>query len=96
MPVFAAAGTVAVIFVPESTVNVAATPLNLTAVAPVKLVPLMVTTVAGLPLVGVKLVITGRTTKLVALVTVPAAVVSEIGPVVAPVGTVALTEVAET
>src|SRR3954451_10914186 len=42
-PVVAAAGTVVVICVSEATVKVASTPLNRTAVAPVKLVPVIVT-----------------------------------------------------
>ena len=42
------------------TVNeVAAVPLNLTAVAPVKFVPVIVTLVPTVPLVGLKLVIVG-------------------------------------
>ena len=71
--------------------NVAATPLNVTAVAPVKLVPLIVTLVPASALVGVKLVMVGgfTTVKFVALVAVPPGVVTPSGPVVAPVGTVA-------
>ena len=68
------------------------TPLNLTAVAPVKLVPPIVTLVPTGPLEGVKLVIVGGlavTVKLLALVAVPPAVVTLTGPVVAPVGAVA-------
>jgi hypothetical protein len=75
--------------VEDITVKVAAVPLNRTAVAPVKLVPLIVTFVPARPLVGVKLVILGSTTKLVALVALPAGVVTLSGPVVAPAGTVA-------
>ena len=72
--------------------KVALVPLKVTAVAPVKFVPLIVT---GLPtgsLVGVKLVTVGAltvTVKLGALVAVPPGVVTPIGPVVAPAGTVA-------
>src|SRR5258706_301001 len=58
-PVVAPAGTVACIVVAEFTVNVALTPLNFTAVAPLKFVPLIVTLVPTGPLVGVKLVIEG-------------------------------------
>ena len=58
-PVVAPVGTVAWIAVPEVTVKLALTPLNATAVAPVKLVPLIVTFVPTGPLVGVKLVIVG-------------------------------------
>jgi len=71
---------------------VALTPLNRTAVAPVKFVPLIVTLLPTAPLVGVKLVIVGAlavTVKLLALVAVPPGVVTLSGPVVAPAGTVA-------
>src|SRR5439155_23354990 len=79
-------GTVAVIAVAEFTVKLALVPLNRTAVAPVKLVPLIVTLVPTGPLVGVKLVMVGGviTVKLLALLAVPPAVVTLIGPVVAP------------
>jgi hypothetical protein len=78
--------------VPESTWKVAEVPLNFTAVAPVKFVPVIVTLMPTAPLVGKKLVIVGvkLTVKLVALVAVPAEVVTAIGPVVAPAGTVAV------
>src|SRR2546430_2777460 len=52
-PVVAPVGTVAVIWVPEVTVNVAAVPLNFTAVAPVNPLPVMLTDVPGAPEVGV-------------------------------------------
>ena len=70
---------------------VALTPLNATAVAPVKFVPVIVTLVPTGPLVGAKLLTVGAgtTVKLLALVAVPPAVVTLTGPVVAPVGTVA-------
>jgi hypothetical protein len=58
-PVVAAAGTVAWIAVAELRVKLALTPLNRTAVAPVKFVPLMVTLAPAEPLAGVKLVIAG-------------------------------------
>jgi hypothetical protein len=81
------------------TVNVVAlAPLNLTEVAPVRFVPVIVTEVATEPLVGEKLVIVGAATvtvKLEALVAVPPGVVTEIVPVVAPEGTVAVICVAE-
>jgi hypothetical protein len=91
-PVVALAGTVAVILTSVLTVNEAAVPLNFTDVVPVRFVPLIVTLVPTAPLAGVKLVIVGVkfTVKLVALVAVPAEVVTPIGPVVAPEGTVAL------
>ena len=75
----------------------ALTPLNRSAVASVKLVPLMVTLVPTGPLVGAKLVIVGKftTVKLVALVAVPPGVMTLTVPVVAPAGTVAWIAVAE-
>jgi hypothetical protein len=63
--------------------------LNVTAVAPVKFKPLIVTLAPTSPLAGVKLVIVGATVKSVALVAVPTDVVTLSRPVVAPVGTVA-------
>ena len=71
--------------------KVALVPLNVTAVAPVKFVPLIVTLVPTGPLAGVKLVIVGAemTVKLAALVAVPPDVVTFTGPVVALAGTVA-------
>jgi hypothetical protein len=97
-PVVAVAGTVAWIVVSELTENVVAfTPLNLTAVAPVKLAPVIVTVVPLAPLVGEKLVIVGPeiTVKLAVLVTVPADPVTRIGPVVAPAGTTACMAVSD-
>ena len=88
-PVVAPAGTVVWIAVSDVTVNVALTPLNATAVAPLKLVPLTVTLIPTAPLVGAKLVIFGSTTKEVALVAVPPGAVTFSRPVVAPDGTVA-------
>jgi hypothetical protein len=77
--------------VAEVTVKLALTVLKLTAVAPVKFVPLIVTLVPTGPLVGAKLVIVGALTTVNALVlvAVPPAVVTLSGPVVAPAGTVA-------
>ena len=71
--------------------KLAALPLNVTAVAPVKFAPLIVTLVPTGPLAGVKLVIVGggTTVKLVALVAVPPGVVTLSGPVAAPADTVA-------
>src|SRR5438093_3212745 len=96
-PLVAPAGTLAVIVLAEFTVKLALVPLNRTAVAPVKLVPLIVTLVPTGPLVGVKLEMVGgfTTVKLPALLAVPPAVVTLIGPVVAPAGTVAVIAVAE-
>jgi hypothetical protein len=94
-PVVAPAGTVAVIRESEATLNVAATFLNLTELAPLKPVPLIVTLVPTGPLVGEKLLMVGATAatvtvKLAALVAVPPPVVTLMGPDVAPVGTVAV------
>jgi hypothetical protein len=78
--------------VAEVTVKAALAALKLTAVAPVKFVPLMVTLVPTGPLAGVKLVIVGAlatTVKLFVLVAVPPGVVTLSGPVVAAAGTVA-------
>src|SRR5438552_8633288 len=96
-PLVAADGTVAVIVVAEFTVKLALVPLNRTAVAPVKLVPLIVTVAPTPPLVGEKLVIVGggMTVKLLELLAVPPAVVTLIGPLEAPAGTVAVIAVAE-
>jgi hypothetical protein len=63
--------------------------LNVTAVAPLKFAPLIVTLVPTDPFAGVKLVIVGATMKLLVLVAVPPGVVTLIGPVVASAGTVA-------
>ena len=70
VPVLAPVGTVAVICVALSTENTdAATLLNLTAVAPVKSVPVIVIELPGNPLVGVKEEITGRIKPALVLVT---------------------------
>ena len=73
------------------TVKLALTALNVTPVAPVRFVPLIVTLVPTGPLVGVKLVIVGAgiTVKLFVPVAVPPGVVTLSGPVVAAAGTVA-------
>jgi hypothetical protein len=94
-PVVAPAGTVTVICVALFTVNaVADTPLNFTAEAPVKFVPVMTIELPTSPLVGLRLVSVGawtvpETTKSVALVAVPEVVVTVIRPVVAPAGNMA-------
>ena len=91
-PVVAPAGTLARISVLETTLKVvAATPLKLTSVAPVKLFPMMVTCVPTKPLVGVnELMLGGKVTvKLLELVAVPSIAVTWILPVVAPAGTLA-------
>lgn len=72
--------------------KVALTLLNVTPVAPVKLVPLITTELPTAPLDGLKPVIVGSgiTVKSVPLVAVPPGVLTTIGPVVAPDGTVAV------
>ena len=72
--------------------------MNLTAVAPVKLLPVIVTEVPTGPLAGVKLLIVGAaiTVNEVALVAVPAGVVTVTVPLVVPLATVAVICVAET
>jgi hypothetical protein len=95
-PVVAVAGTVAVICVAEFTVNVAVTLLKVTAVAPVKLAPVITTDVPTGPDVGANEVIVGAAmVKLVRLDPVPPGAVTLIGPVVAVAGTVAVICVAE-
>ena len=98
-PVIAPAGTVAVICVFEATVNAAALVVpNLTAVAPVKPEPPIVTTVPAGPEAGENPLIEGGgiTVKLPVLVAVPPGVVTDIGAVIAPAGTVAVICVFET
>ena len=71
-PEVAPVGTVASIEVAEVTVKLALTPLKVTAVAPVKIVPLIVTLVmTGGPLVGVKLVIVEGGSTANAIVQIP-------------------------
>lgn len=69
----------------------------MTALAPVNALPVMVTEAPTGPLVGVKLAIDGGgiTVKLLALAAVPAGVVTAIGPLLAPDGTVAVIWVSE-
>src|SRR5438034_1248624 len=83
-PVVAPLGTVAEIEVEEVTEKLALVPLKVTAVAPVKFVPLIVTVNPTCPLVGVKLVIVGglaTTVNELGLVAVPWGVVTLSGPV---------------
>ena len=90
-PVLAPVGTVVEICVALFTVKDAAVPFRVSAVAPVRLVPVTVTAVPAWPEAGLKLTIVGAeavTVKLVAEVALPAGVVTEIFPVAAPVGTV--------
>jgi hypothetical protein len=99
-PEAAAAGTVAVICESELTVKLdAATPLKATPVAPVKPLPLIVTVVPTVPLVGEKPEIAGAgcavTVNAFALAPAPALVVTAMTPLVAFAGTVAVICVAE-
>jgi hypothetical protein len=88
-PVVAPAGTVAVTVPELLTVNVATLPPNETAVAPVKFVPVIVTPVPTAPIVGAKEVMAGVTVKRVVVTKgPPLGVVTVMGPVVAPAGTV--------
>jgi hypothetical protein len=92
-PLPAPAGTVVLICVAEATVKVALVPLKATAVAPLRFVPVIVTAVPAAPLAGVKPEIVGdgpATVKLLVLVAVPLGVVTVIGPVPVPEGTVVL------
>src|SRR3972149_5735547 len=92
-PELAPAGTVALICVFETTVNApASVGPNLTAVAPSKPVPSIVTSVPTGPEVGEKPLIEGggMTVKLPELVAVPPGVMTDICPELAPAGTVAL------
>lgn len=100
-PVVAPLGTVALIVVSETNEKAALTPWKVTLLTPVKPLPVIVTAVPTLPLVGVNDEIFGAgvwvvTVKLVLLVPVPLPVVTAIGPVLAPLGTVALIVVSET
>src|SRR2546428_461359 len=95
-PVAAPAGTVASIAVAELTVNAALTLLNRTAVAPLKLVPLFVRGVPRAPLGGGDLGAVGAIIENgVPRAPVPPVVVTVIGPVVPPAGTVPWFAVAE-
>ena len=72
--------------------NAAEVPLSLTAAAPLKCDPVIVTCTPTPPLTGENPPIVGvrRTVKLVALLTMPPTVVTAMSPVVAPAGTVAV------
>ena len=91
-PVVAPAGTVALITLSFTTVKVVTlVPLNLTFVAFVNHFPTTVTVLPTSPFFGAKLlIIGGSSVKLVAETAVPIGVLTEIGPVVAPTGTMAL------
>ena len=97
-PLVAPVGTVVEIVVSETAVNPAVTPLNVTADAPVKFEPVIVTAVPTGPELGLTAEIDGgaTTVKLEALVPVPLIVVTETGPVVEPAGTLDVSWVSET
>lgn len=100
-PVAAApTGTAAKTCVAEIMVKGAATPLMVTAVAPARLVPVMVTVAPGPPEAVMALIVglaaVAVTVKLVALVAVAVGVITLIRPVVAPAGTPNTSEVALT
>ena len=91
LPVAAVAGTVATMLVFDQLVVVATTPLNVTVLLPFvapKFVPVMVTELPVVPLVGERLVMFGgmRTVKVTPLLASPPTVTTTL-PVVAPVGT---------
>ena len=97
-PVVAPGGTTAVRVVSEVAMKVEAEiPLNLTAVVPVNPVPAKVKVVPIAPMAGEKVVIAGsaKTVKLLELIPVPTGLVTEILPVVVPIGTTAVREVFE-
>ena len=88
-PVGAAKGTVAVTVPELLTLNTAVLPPNETAVAPVKLVPVIVTAVPTGPVAGAKELMAGVTVKRVVVTIDPLlGVVTVMGPVLAPAGTV--------
>lgn len=92
-PVVAPLGTIVVRLVEVDVVTRDVTPLNVITLyvgVKSKLVPVMVTIAPTAPLAGLKVKIdgVGNTLKLVALVIVTPLVVREIGPVLAPTGTV--------
>ena len=98
--VVAPAGTVAVICVAEFTTNVAPTAPNCTDVVQPKFVPVMTTLDPTAPLIGKNDVIVGTpaaaTMKFAVLTVLPVGASTEIGPLVAPAGTVVVIETSET
>src|SRR4051794_9249381 len=97
-PGVAAAGAGVVICVSEGTGKGGATPLNRTAVAPVKLVPVIVTAApTGAPGSGLgeMLMMRAWSRNDATLRSVPSAVVTRTFPLVAPAGTVARSDVAD-
>ena len=94
-PLKAPPGTVAVICVSEFTVKLAGTRKKVTALAPVKLVPVIVTVVPIVPPAGANELMCGLMVKLAADAAEPKELVSVMGPLVAPLGTLALNCVSE-
>jgi hypothetical protein len=90
LPFAAPDGTVVLIWLSLVTVNAAVVPANFTAVAPVKLVPVIVTTVPVPPLAGLKPLIVGTTRNELGDETGPPWASMVIRPVVAKEGTVAV------
>ena len=93
-PVVAPFGTTATTLVP-STLKTEGLPLNVTRLAPVRALPVMVTVAPGFAEAGLNPEILGRTLKLARLHVVATAVVMATGPVSAPSGTMAVTSAAE-
>jgi hypothetical protein len=94
-PLSAPPGTVAVICVSDTTVKLAGTRKKVAPVAPVKFVPVIVTVVPIVPLDGVNKLMCGVTVKLAVDTAEPKELVSVTGPLVAPLGTLALNCVSE-
>ena len=96
-PVTAFGGTATVIEVAVTVVGVVGEPLNFTAVAPVKLLPIRVRTVPAAPEVGLNDVTAGEVVvKQVSLVMGVAFDTMAIGPLLAPPGTAVVISVADT
>ena len=83
-PVRAPAGTATVIEVAETVVGVAVAPLKFTLVAPVKLIPVMVTVAPVAAAAGVKDVMDGSPKKVLMEDPVPDGEVTEMTPDVSP------------
>jgi hypothetical protein len=96
-PLVAPLGTTALIWPSEATLKLAATPLNLTEVAPVKLCPPIPTDEPTAPLAGEKPSIDGAGTETVNVpeLAVPLAVTTVTEPLVAPDGTRVVISVSE-
>ena len=95
-PPVAPVGTVQVIWLYEVTVKTAGVPLKVTAVAPVKALPVIVTVVPVLPELGLKAETVGITPNVAGLDPLPAGVATLMVPVSAPEGTVAVMVESET